>query len=222
MSVVLVDQRARPGGHWNDSYPFVTLHQPCRNYGVESRPMEDGVADRDELRATRDEILQYYSAVLEGFAERKVTFVPSVAYDFATRALTPAGGAEGAPITVDAQTVVDCRWTENDLPVFVPPKFAFDAEAIDLIPPNELPARREAGTGREHYCVLGAGKTGQDTVIYLQEQLNVPPENIAWVMPTDPWITARDPPQMDTCMEFIDVCVQAATAAGVNNPHDHS
>lgn len=26
--VVLVDRRHRPGGHWNDAYPFVRLHQP--------------------------------------------------------------------------------------------------------------------------------------------------------------------------------------------------
>jgi hypothetical protein len=26
--VVMVDRRERPGGHWNDAYPFVRLHQP--------------------------------------------------------------------------------------------------------------------------------------------------------------------------------------------------
>ena len=27
----------RPGGHWNDAYPFVRLHQPAAFYGVNSR-----------------------------------------------------------------------------------------------------------------------------------------------------------------------------------------
>ena len=27
--VVVVDRRAKPGGHWNDAYRFVTLHQPA-------------------------------------------------------------------------------------------------------------------------------------------------------------------------------------------------
>lgn len=27
-TVTFVDRHARPGGHWNDAYPFVTLHQP--------------------------------------------------------------------------------------------------------------------------------------------------------------------------------------------------
>ena len=35
--VVMVDRRHRPGGHWNDAYPFVRLHQPSAFYGVNSR-----------------------------------------------------------------------------------------------------------------------------------------------------------------------------------------
>ena len=37
--VVMIDRHAKPGGHWNDAYPFVTLHQPAAFYGVNS---EDG------------------------------------------------------------------------------------------------------------------------------------------------------------------------------------
>jgi cation diffusion facilitator CzcD-associated flavoprotein CzcO len=35
--VVMVDRRHRPGGHWNDAYPFVRLHSPSALYGVNSR-----------------------------------------------------------------------------------------------------------------------------------------------------------------------------------------
>ena len=34
--VILVDEHAKPGGHWNDSYSFVSLHQPAAFYGVNS------------------------------------------------------------------------------------------------------------------------------------------------------------------------------------------
>jgi len=37
--VVMIDRRHRPGGHWLDSYPFVQLHQPSMNYGVNSTPL---------------------------------------------------------------------------------------------------------------------------------------------------------------------------------------
>ena len=26
--ITIVDRHAKPGGYWNDAYPFVTLHQP--------------------------------------------------------------------------------------------------------------------------------------------------------------------------------------------------
>jgi hypothetical protein len=38
-SVVLVDRRQQPGGHWNDAYPFVRLHLPSATYGVNSREL---------------------------------------------------------------------------------------------------------------------------------------------------------------------------------------
>ena len=44
-TVTLVDQHSRPGGHWNDAYPFVRLHQPSAFYGVNSRPLGEDQKD---------------------------------------------------------------------------------------------------------------------------------------------------------------------------------
>ena len=66
LSILLVDKRAAPGGHWNDAYGFVTLHQPARNYGVESSKLEAATA-HPELLASRAEVLAYYKTVLEGW-----------------------------------------------------------------------------------------------------------------------------------------------------------
>jgi hypothetical protein len=183
ISIVIVDKHAQPGGHWNDSYPFVSLHQAARNYGVESLALEEKVADRKELRATRSEILDYYAQIMEGFvANFDVKFIRGVQFDFASASLIPvedSGSGAAASRTVSAATVVDARWTENDLPVTVKPKFDYSEELIDLIPPNELPTRAAAAGGggdaaeRKYYCVIGAGKTGQDTVMYLQNQLGI-------------------------------------------------
>ena len=38
-TMALVDRRHRPGGHWNDAYPFVRPHQPPSFYGVSSRSL---------------------------------------------------------------------------------------------------------------------------------------------------------------------------------------
>ena len=37
LTAIIVDQRDKPGGHWNDAYSFVRLHQPAVTYGVNSR-----------------------------------------------------------------------------------------------------------------------------------------------------------------------------------------
>ncbi|MEM1152062.1 MAG: NAD(P)-binding protein, partial [Pseudomonadota bacterium] len=39
--MTIVDTRHAPGGHWNDSYGFVRLHQPSAFYGVGSRELGD-------------------------------------------------------------------------------------------------------------------------------------------------------------------------------------
>ena len=69
--VVMVDRRHRPGGHWNDAYPFVRLHQPSAFYGVNSRVL--GTESIDETgpnagfydRATAAEICDYFERVLD-------------------------------------------------------------------------------------------------------------------------------------------------------------
>ena len=35
-TVAIIDHHAKPGGHWNDAYPYVRLHQPSAFYGVNS------------------------------------------------------------------------------------------------------------------------------------------------------------------------------------------
>jgi cation diffusion facilitator CzcD-associated flavoprotein CzcO len=44
-TVTIVDRRHRPGGHWNDAYPFVRLHQPSAWYGVASQELASGNKD---------------------------------------------------------------------------------------------------------------------------------------------------------------------------------
>ena len=40
---IIIDKHAKPGGHWNDAYQFVTLHQPAAFYGVNSKQLGDGI-----------------------------------------------------------------------------------------------------------------------------------------------------------------------------------
>jgi len=68
--IVIVDLHDRPGGHWNDAYPFVRLHQPSALYGVNSRPLGNGTKDTSGLNAgldelaTASELLAYFEQVM--------------------------------------------------------------------------------------------------------------------------------------------------------------
>ena len=45
--VTLVDRRFGPGGHWQDAYPFVQLHQASLFYGVGSTVLGTGAVQHD-------------------------------------------------------------------------------------------------------------------------------------------------------------------------------
>ena len=59
--IVIVDKRAKPGGHWNDAYDFVRLHQPAAWYGVNSAVLGKGGPDL----VSKSQILAYYEMVVE-------------------------------------------------------------------------------------------------------------------------------------------------------------
>ena len=70
-SMVIVDRHHRPGGHWNDAYPFVRLHQPASFYGVSSRELGSGVTDEVGLNkgfhelASGQEVLSHFDLVMQ-------------------------------------------------------------------------------------------------------------------------------------------------------------
>jgi cation diffusion facilitator CzcD-associated flavoprotein CzcO len=49
--IVMVDRHHRPGGHWNEAYPFVRPHQPSAFYGVNSRELSSWTKDTIGLNA---------------------------------------------------------------------------------------------------------------------------------------------------------------------------
>ena len=53
-TVVMVDRHANPGGHWNDAYPFVRLHQPAAFYGLNSTQLGQGGERANSGGSTRN------------------------------------------------------------------------------------------------------------------------------------------------------------------------
>ena len=210
LQIVIVDAHEAPGGHWNDSYDFVELHQPSKLYGVETVALGDG---SDEHRANRKELLEYYDKVREKWTGR-LHFCGGVYFDLKqelnknsdNKIVTNIKGKE-----IQVGKLVDARFLQPDLPVLVQPKFQV-ASNIHCVPVNSLVAVTASTNDNKprHYVVIGGGKTGMDAVIYLLNQAQVAPSDIVWVVPHQAWITARE--TIGNCMEFLHTCTTLSQA----------
>ena len=192
----MVDRRHRPGGHWNDAYPFVRLHQPSAFYGVNSRVL--GTDSIDEVgpnaglygRSTAAEICDYYQCVLDEhlLQSGRVRFFGMCDY----RDDRPNEHQFVSRLTGDSTTVrvrrkvVDATYLETAVPSTHTPSFDIDPNAR-FIPVNDLVTLTEPGRG---YTVIGAGKTAMDACCWLLDN-GVAPDAIRWIRPRDAWILDR-------------------------------
>jgi NAD(P)-binding Rossmann-like domain len=219
--VVLVDRRHGPGGHWNDAYPFVRLHQPSAFYGVNSRVLGSDSIDRAGpnagfyQRATAAEICDYYQRVLEDLlASGQVRFF----------GMSDCAGGEpdgrrlvsrltGEPTAVRVRRrVVDARYLETSIPATHTPSFGAEP-GVRLVPVNDLVRLTGPASG---YTVIGSGKTAMDACIWLLDS-GVPPEVIRWIRPRDAWLLDRafqQPLDLVTWLiEGVSLCLEAAAQA---------
>jgi hypothetical protein len=218
--VVIVDRRGRPGGHWNDAYPFVRLHQPSAYYGVNSLPLGDSI-DQDGPnagwygRATGDEICDYFQRVLEQLLDSgRVRFFGECDYsgDWSSEhRLVSCLTGESSTVRV-RRRVVDATYLSPAVPSTHTPSFAVDPN-VRLIPINDLVALSEPGSG---YTVLGAGKTAMDACSWLLDS-GVEPDAIRWIRPRDTWLLDRAFTQplelVGSLMDGVSLSLEAAACA---------
>jgi hypothetical protein len=196
-TVVMVDRRPVPGGHWNDAYPFVRLHQPSAIYGVNSvnlgrdRIDESGLNAGYYEQATGSEIAEYFVRVLEEelLASGQVEFFGGhehVGRDHNGHRLVSRAGEE---VLVVAQKVVDATYLHTELPATHPPNFEIEQRAR-VVTPTELVTLMRDGAAADGFTLIGAGKTAADTCTWLLQQ-GVAPEDVRWVRPRDAWFLDR-------------------------------
>ena len=186
--VIMVDRRYGPGGHWNDAYPFVRLHQPSATYGVTSRALGNDTIDTTGSnagfyeRATGVEICDYFRRVLDDhlLGSGRVRFFGQSDYlgrqadEHAFRSRLT-----GRTTTVRVRRkIVDATYLETSVPATHTPTFSV-GEGVQMIPVGELVHVTEPPSG---FTVLGAGKTAMDACSFLLDN-DVDPGKIRWVRP---------------------------------------
>ncbi len=190
-TIALVDRRHSVGGHWNDAYPFVRLHQPSSNYGVNSRPLGYGGKDTsgyneglDEL-ASGAEIVSYFEAVLQQqmLPTGRVQFIPMSEYRSTGEIVSLVSGAVRR---VKARKIVDATLHSPAISATHKPVYTVAAGMI-CAPVNDLP-RLFRPEGR--IVIIGAGKTGMDACLWLLAN-GAAPQRITWIIPRDSWLFNR-------------------------------
>ena len=195
-TITIVDRHAKPGGHWNDAYGFVTLHQPSANYGVTSMPLGSGQIDTHgpnsgmyEL-ASGPEVLAYFDKVMHRrlLPTGQVRYFPMSEYAGDGRIVSLISGAE-TRVSI-ARKTVDSTYLATSVPSTHTRKFAV-AEGVRIMAPNGLPDLWRAPADMpKHFTVLGAGKTAMDTLIWLLNA-GATPDMITWVVPRAAWFFNR-------------------------------
>jgi len=190
--VVMLDRRSAPGGHWNDVYPFVRLHQPSLYYGVNSTPLgTDAIEQRGpeagQYERTRGiAIRAYYAHVMEKrlIASGRVRFFPNCEYLGQNRFISRLSG-EMFEVKV-RRKLVDANYLAPSIPALTPPPFGV-SDGVSVTPVHRLVDVLEKP---ERYVILGAGKTALDACVWLLRN-GVEPGDIQWVKPREPWLQNR-------------------------------
>jgi len=195
--ITIVDRHAKPGGHWNDAYSFVALHQPSAYYGVNSLELGSGYKDvagpNGGLyeQASGPEISGYFSRLMNQklLPSGRVAYHPSSDYRGDNRFVSILSG-EATEVKV-CRKVVDATFYSPAVPSTHAPRFEID-EGVRVVAPNALPdlwKSRDANPPRR-FVVIGGGKTGMDACIWLLAN-GAAPEAIQWVVPRDSWVINR-------------------------------
>ena len=223
--VTLVDRRHAAGGHWQDAYPFVQLHQASVFYGVASTVL--GTRRRAAAAARRQG-----SRSGPGGRRSRATTTTSCIAASSGRAASPSSagasttptappissrpGCRARPVQVDVRRrVVDATYLSPTIPATTPPPFGV-ADDVRVVAVNELAGLADAPSS---FVIVGSGKTATDGIVWLLAN-GVAPDRIVWVRPRDPWMLNRAVVQPDPVVALglaADTMAAAADAESLDD-----
>ena len=192
-TVAIVDRKHRPGGHWNDAYPFVRLHQTSTCYGVNSTEMGGYSVDQVGLNkgcyelASGSEVVAYFDTVMRKrfLPSGRVQYFPLCEYNRDDDTAVSLTCGEKYEFRAKRK-FVDATYLNVTVPSQREPDFEVcgNARAVTV---NLLP---KVIAEHQNFVIVGSGKTGMDAVLFLLTN-RVSPERITWVMPSDAWMFSR-------------------------------
>ncbi len=194
--LTIVDKHPKPGGHWNDAYGFVTLHQPSDTYGISSLELGTGRIDDSGFNkgymelASGSEVLAHFDNAMRDLLlpTGRVSYHPMSEYIGNHRFRNLLSGEE-TEVKV-RRKLVDATYFQTSTPATHKRKFEV-ADDVRVVSPGELMTLwKRPEEVPQNWCILGGGKTAMDTGVWLLTN-GVPAERISWVRPRETWLINR-------------------------------
>lgn len=192
-TITIIDERSMPGGHWQDSYPFIKLDQLPTEYGVNSIDLlgenvgEEADNTVSSRRASGRDVKEYFQDVMNKFLSTgRVRYLCDARFDWDNKVVVIGSDKVVHPV-VAYKKMVNATWTQSEVPSRHQRPFIVTPE-VCCIAPNDAP---DSLAGRDNFFVVGSGKTAIDTLLWLLSELD-DPDRIKWVMPSHSWLINRD------------------------------
>jgi len=152
-------------------------------------------------RASKDEILGYYASYIQDkVAAGQIQYFPNSLYQFPQE---NADGEEehthcfssmdGSRYSIEVKTkLINGVLGESIIPSLSPVNFHVD-DGVQVVTPNQVFDGHQLVDSKKmkQFVVLGCGKTAMDTVVFLQRDMKVRPDQISWIIPNDVWMLRR-------------------------------
>jgi cation diffusion facilitator CzcD-associated flavoprotein CzcO len=165
--VILVDRRARVGGMWVDTYPYVRLHQPHPMFTAGN--IEWTLGKRPDHLATKAEVLDHFEHCLSVIKERvRVDEYFGSTFESADESRHEADGivrvtcrsSAGKAVVIEAKRLIKAyglRVTPND-------PLAISSASVRSVSPDYCDVRSgDMRSSDTPVWIIGGGKTAMDT-----------------------------------------------------------
>lgn len=161
--VILVDRRARVGGMWVDTYPYVRLHQP---HGMFTAGNIEWTIDKDRAYlATKGEVLDHFDHCLD-VLRQQVRIDEYFGWRMESDVESPQGvrvtcrSADGRIVVIEAKRLIKAygfRIEPND-------PLELSSVAVSSVSPDSCDMRAGDIAGSDApVWIVGGGKTAMDT-----------------------------------------------------------
>ena len=144
-TITIIDERSMPGGHWQDSYPFIKLDQLPTEYGVNSIDFlganvgEEADNTVSSRRASGRDVKEYFQDVMNKFLSTgRVRYLCDARFDWDNKVVVIGSDKVIHPV-VAYKKMVNATWTfspevpsRHQRPFIVTPE-------VCCIAPNDAP-----------------------------------------------------------------------------------